>query len=791
MNANGTQRGPGRFNRWTPIVLTLTVVLLGPLARGPRAQSGTPGQWTTLSYVMPINPVHLALMNNGKVLVVSGSGNVAAETNYRVAVWDPTGGSIATQTLAWDMFCNGMVTLPDGRVFVNGGNLQYDPFHGQLRSAAFDPNLGLFTDLENMAHGRWYPTVTLLGDGRVMTFSGLSETGGTNTAVELYTPGSGWSQEYPAGWTPPLYPRMHLLPNGSVFYSGSGRGSRIFNPSTGAWSSTIATTNYTGTRTYGTSVLLPLSPADGYRARVMIFGGGNPSTPTTEIIEPLAATPSWTYGPPMSQPRIEMNATILPNGKILAVGGSLNDEDTATASLNADLYDPGTNSFSSAGANVYPRLYHSGSLLLPDATVAFLGGNPVRGSYEGHIEIYSPAYLFNADGTRAVRPTISGLSTTTVDLGATFQVFTPDAASIGSVVLVRPGAPTHAFDMDQRLIRLNYTAGANALDVTAPPSGNIAPPGFYMLFLLNGAGVPSTASFVRLGTAPPNQAPSGSITSPLSDVTISAGQSVSFSGAGTDPDGTISAYAWSFPGGTPTSSTLASAGNVTYSTPGTFVASLTVTDNGGLASPAARRTVTVPDFSIAASPSSRSVAAGSTASYTATVSGGTGFNDVVSLAVSGLPAGTTTSFAPASVTGSGSSTLNVVTTAATPGGTYQLTISGTSGILARSVNVTLVITGDFAIAATPPSATITRNGIATYLVTVTGGPGFSGTTTFSVRGVPKLATAKFTPSSIVNSGSSTLAIDTRKQVSRGGYTLTITGTNGGRSHSTAVTMVVQ
>ncbi len=499
MNANGTQRGPGRFNRWTPIVLTLTVVLLGPLARGPRAQSGTPGQWTTLSYVMPINPVHLALMNNGKVLVVSGSGNVAAETNYRVAVWDPTGGSIATQTLAWDMFCNGMVTLPDGRVFVNGGNLQYDPFHGQLRSAAFDPNLGLFTDLENMAHGRWYPTVTLLGDGRVMTFSGLSETGGTNTAVELYTPGSGWSQEYPAGWTPPLYPRMHLLPNGSVFYSGSGRGSRIFNPSTGAWSSTIATTNYTGTRTYGTSVLLPLSPADGYRARVMIFGGGNPSTPTTEIIEPLAATPSWTYGPPMSQPRIEMNATILPNGKILAVGGSLNDEDTATASLNADLYDPGTNSFSSAGANVYPRLYHSGSLLLPDATVAFLGGNPVRGSYEGHIEIYSPAYLFNADGTRAVRPTISGLSTTTVDLGATFQVFTPDAASIGSVVLVRPGAPTHAFDMDQRLIRLNYTAGANALDVTAPPSGNIAPPGFYMLFLLNGAGVPSTASFVRSG----------------------------------------------------------------------------------------------------------------------------------------------------------------------------------------------------------------------------------------------------------------------------------------------------
>jgi hypothetical protein len=204
------------------------------------------------------------------------------------------------------------------------------------------------------------------------------------------------------------------------------------------WSATVATTNYSGTRTYGTSVLLPLSPTDGYRARVMIFGGGNPATPTTEIIEPLAATPAWSFGPPMSQARIEMNATILPNGKVLALGGSLNDEDLATASLNADLYDPATNTMSSAGANVYPRLYHSGSLLLPDATVALLGGNPVRGSYEGHIEIYSPAYLFNADGSLAARPTISGLSTTAVGLGATFQVFTPDAGSIDAGVLWPP-----------------------------------------------------------------------------------------------------------------------------------------------------------------------------------------------------------------------------------------------------------------------------------------------------------------------------------------------------------------
>ena len=176
---------------------------------------------------------------------------------------------------------------------------------------------------------------------------------------------------------------MHLLSDGRVLYAGSGRGSRIFNPTTRTWSAVIATTNYSGTRTYGTSVLLPLTPANGYASRVMIFGGGNPATETTEIIDLSQPTPLWQFGPPMSQPRIEMNATILPNGKVLAVGGSRNDEDAATASLNADLYNPTTNTFSPAGANVYPRLYHSGSLLLPDATVMLVGGNRrMRGCFD-------------------------------------------------------------------------------------------------------------------------------------------------------------------------------------------------------------------------------------------------------------------------------------------------------------------------------------------------------------------------------------------------------------------------
>src|SRR5438552_3146664 len=293
------------------ILLAVTFLSLSAQLLWAQAQASLQGSWTTLPYLMPINPVHMALLHNGKVLIVAGSGNDPSvpATNYQAAVWDPQAGTIPTQLVAWDMFCNGMVVLPDGRAFINGGTLQYDPFHGQPKSAVYDLATGRFTDVQqNMAHGRWYPTVTTLGDGRVMTFSGLTETGGTSTAVEVYTVGSGWSAEYPAGWTPPLYPRMHLMPDGRVFYSGSGTGSRIFNPTTPTWSAVVANTNYAGTRTYGTSVLLPLTPENGYASRVMIFGGGNPATEPTEIIDVSQPYQSLQFRPSTLLPRQDLTA---------------------------------------------------------------------------------------------------------------------------------------------------------------------------------------------------------------------------------------------------------------------------------------------------------------------------------------------------------------------------------------------------------------------------------------------------------------------------------------------------
>jgi hypothetical protein len=677
-------------------VVFLAVGLLALFVPVGWSQANKTGQWQTLPYTMPINPVHVSLLYTGKVLVTSGSGNNPKNPNLQGALWDPQAGTVTVQAVDFDMFCNGMITLPDGRALIAGGTNAYAPpaFLGSQRVAIYDPATGVFTDQPSMAHGRWYPTLTELGDGSVIIFSGLSDTGPTNTSIERFSESSGMGPELSTPWTPPLYPRMHLLPDGTVFFSGNSPGSSIYHPSTNSWNLGVATTNYGKGRLYGSAVLLPMTPANGYKPRVMIFGGGStsaPATNTTEIIDLSAANLQWVYGPAMSHPRIEMDATILPDGRVIALGGSTNDEDATTAALGADLYDPNSNTMSPAGTEAFARLYHTVSLLMPDGTVWVAGGNPAQGNYEPHMEIYSPPYLFNADGSLATRPTITSTSTSKVGYGAAFTVQTPDAANISSVVLMRNGSSTHAFDMDQRYVGLSFTAGSGVLNVTGPPSSNIAPPGYYMLFILNNSGVPSVATMVQVSVASTGQPPTGTITSPATDVTVNAGQSVTFAGTGTSPSGTISAYNWSFLGGTPATSNIANPGPVTYSTPGTHVATFTVTDNQGVTDPhPPSRTITVPDFTLAVSPSSNSAAQGASAPYTVTVTGGTGFAGTLTLSVSGLPTGASASFNPTSITNSGSSTMTVSTGTAAVG-TYTLTVSASTGVLTHTATTSLVV----------------------------------------------------------------------------------------------------
>jgi fibronectin type 3 domain-containing protein len=699
-----------------PVALVASLVLAATahaqcVANVPHAE----GEWRTLPYLMPINPISATLLHDGRVLIVSGSENDASNNSvgaesYRNAVWDPTGttqASITVQSIEYDVFCSGTAILPDGRPLVVGGTSDYS-FTGEARSSIFDPATSQFLQTQRMADGRWYATATALGDGRVMAFSGLRLNGATNNTVEIYdirNAGAGWAPPSSAPFSPPLYPRMALLPSGKVFFTGNGGGGRtatswLFDPGARAWTASAATTL---DRTYGSAVLLPLLPPS-YGARVMNLGGGNPATASTEIIDFSAATPAWKAGPTMSSGRIQMNATLLPNGKVLASGGSVNNESPSPAGKHADLYDPAANTFASGGTASYSRLYHSVTLLLPDATVASLGSNPgSRGRYEPAIEIYTPPYLFDANDQpiTTARPAITAVTPDPLGYGTPFAVSYTSTAPISSAVLVRPGSATHASDMDQRLVGLCGPSpqppctGSGTLLLTSPPNGNVAPPGWYMLFLVDAAGVPSVARFIELSpfaTAPPQ----GTIDAPAGDVTISAGQSVFFGTA------TVAAsYGWVFPSGSPGSATTQTPGNVTFPTPGEYVTSLTVADAAGNSDPSPpTRTITVlpatADFDIDVAPSAGVVYPGRSTTFVVTVTPKRGFTGSVSLSVgseAGFPAGITSGgFNPPAIAGgAGSSVLTMNTTTAAPPYALSLTVTGTSGTLAHAGATTLLV----------------------------------------------------------------------------------------------------
>jgi len=709
-------------------VLALSCVLAtSALGNAQSCPVNTPhiqGVWKTLPYLMPINPINATLLHTGKVLIVAGSENDASNNSkgsesYRNAVWDPsdpTANGIAVQEIEYDVFCSGTATLPDGRALVVGGTSDYS-FKGDNRASFFDPVTNEFAQSQNMVNGRWYATATTLGDGRIMTFSGLSLTGGTNNTVEIYdlkNAGAGWSSPTTAPFSPPLYPRLFLLPNGNVFYAGTESASAwIFNPGAGSWTQSATSTR---NRNYGSSVLLPLLPPN-YTPRVMNFGGGNPATSSTEIIDLSAATPRWNAGPPMSTGRIQMNAVILPNGKVLAEGGSVNNESPDTPGKRADVYDPVANTMSSGGTAAYSRLYHSTALLLPDATVMSMGSNPSsRGSYEPAIEIYTPPYLFDANDNLITlnRPAITLVTPGVLGYNASFSVNYNSTLPISSAVLVRPGSSTHAFDMEQRLIGLCGASpqpaciGSGQLNLTTPPNGNIAPPGYYMLFLLDSAGVPSVAQFIQLSpyTTP---APKATISLPASDITIGAGQTVNFA-----TNTTAAKYSWVFPGGSPANSTAQNPTNVTFSTPGEYTISLTEIDATGNSDPSPpTRTITVlpasADFDISVSPSGKTVLPGNSTTYNVTVTPLSGFTGPVTLSVgseSGFPAGITSGgFSPSSITGGGSSTLTMNTTTSTAPYALSLTVTGTSGTITHTGSTTLLLN-----LAAPASLSAASNG---------------------------------------------------------------------------------
>jgi hypothetical protein len=226
----------------------------------------------------------------------------------------------------------------------------------------------------------------------------------------------------------------------------------------------------------------------------ILYVGGGRTTNTAEIIDLHASAPAWRWTGSMAFPRRHHNATVLPTGEVLVTGGSRGTsfDDQTRPVRAAELWNPVTGAWTTLASNAVTRTYHGTSILLRDGRVLHAGSGSSTTPHELNAELFSPPYLF-----KGARPTISS-APTAVRYGTSFSVGTAQAQSISRVSLIRLGSTTHAFDMNQRFQRLSFTRQSGALTVTAPTNRNRTPPGHYMLFILNGDGVPSVARIVRV-----------------------------------------------------------------------------------------------------------------------------------------------------------------------------------------------------------------------------------------------------------------------------------------------------
>jgi hypothetical protein len=470
------------------------------------------GKWGPLVN-WDIVPLHMHLLPTGKLLAW-GKFEPGGTVMGMPRLWDPASGpptgarEIVVDTM---LFCSGHAFMPDGRLLISGGHKE--DAKGIDVTNIFDPTSETFVPgLPKMAFGRWYPTVTELTDGRMLTMAGRDSAGKVVTTPEIWE-NNQWVKLPGAGTLEiPYYPRNFIDPKNSlVFMAGERIMSRWFDPDGSAAGGRGRWINgpshiWQFNRDYGTAAMYE-------PGKILIAGGGGNSgwgtpdaksatpTATAEKIDLNAGTPTWQSAGSMSAPRRHLNSTILPDGQVLITGGTSGggfvNINEGLAEKAAEEWNPATNQWTTLAANSVMRVYHSVSILLPDATVlhgasgnAMVGAVPVPD--EPNHEIFSPPYLF-----KGARPTITS-APASVGYGQSFAVATPNAAQVTTVRWTHIGTVTHAFDFGQRANTLSFTRTATGVSVTAPSGPNLAPPGYYILFILNRNGVPSTGKIIKV-----------------------------------------------------------------------------------------------------------------------------------------------------------------------------------------------------------------------------------------------------------------------------------------------------
>jgi hypothetical protein len=445
------------------------------------SSGATKGQWAPIQ-TWPWMAAHAHLLPNGKVLFWPSFGNGNNPT-----LWDPVANTFSSAPMAaYNIFCSGHTFLPDGTLLVTGGH-NGSSGYGYPYASIYNATQNSWTQIPNMQDARWYPTNTTLANGDVLVVSGEITPGTYSALPQIWHPATNsWLNLTSAQLVQPLYPMMLVAPNGQVFNAGPNQTTRYLNTAgTGSWT-VVGNFNYSGTRDYGSSVI--------YDGKVLIVGGdgsgSGPATNTAEVIDLTASSPTWTYTGSLAYARRQLNLTLLPDGKVLASGGSggYGFDNQNYPVYAAEMWDPSTGQWSTMDSITVYRGYHSTALLLPDGRVVSAGGEQTGAS----AEIYSPPYLF-----KGARPSITS-GPSSVKYAQQFFVGTPDATSISKVTWIRLGSVTHSFNQSQQLVHLQFTQASGGLNITAPANGNLAPPGYYMLFLVNSNGVPSVAKIIQI-----------------------------------------------------------------------------------------------------------------------------------------------------------------------------------------------------------------------------------------------------------------------------------------------------
>lgn len=477
------------------------------------ADPGTSGSWSPVVNT-PVVPVFQAVLPDGKVLIWDSVGDKAAESYpdqsfTRAMVWNPANNTYKrVDVKGSNIFCAGFAHLANGNILVAGGNAN-QKLDGLIQTHVFNWKTETWSRGKDMAAGRWYPSVAETANGEAVIVGGgpsTAEVYQTNGAIRQLT---GFTK-----YNARLYSFMGSRPDAQVAFFGPYATAYTIT-SSGNGAITATATRDAISRDYGSFSTYDIG-------KTIIVGGGSvteggkskvPTRTAVVMTTRPGVAPTFAATAPMSVGRRQFNATLLADGSVLATGGLTSTASSPLVDLKhavtaAERWDPATGKWTTLASASRIREYHSTATLLPDGRVMTGGGGVcgtcvTAGYLEKNIEYFTPPYLYKKDGSGALadRPVISA-APSTVGINTRFDISSDQASSITKVALVGLGDDTHAIDQGQRYVPLKFSVSGTTLSVTGPPTGGVAPPGYYMLFVVDADGVPSVAKTVQVGSNP-------------------------------------------------------------------------------------------------------------------------------------------------------------------------------------------------------------------------------------------------------------------------------------------------